>query len=402
MNSNLINLQMARENRMDHALRHVSVEPGDNIVARFGNAAGVFSTRTSTDAEKLIDALEAAGEKSAYPGNDLALRLMGVLADSLARVGSFAIVAALDKGYVVLLHGSAWAHVTTDDTTVHLAGDSALTWVDRVITSQFSEIMLTVSSNGPRPVDPRSDLRLGSVSGNGLVIRAKGFAKAIAMAPSDVPITAPTPTTANIPVIAEPVASAPEPIEEPQATQAVSAVDFLDDDDEPDYHEPDYHEQTEDDDRTMAAPAAESSGRNSDVTDGAPITAGGATTDGETQMVSAFTTAPAPVLVGNDGSRVILDRNYVLGRDPRSDSAVRRGDSSPITIPDNSGAVSRVHAYIDASNSAIMIRDNNSTNGTFIASPGASEWIRLTQEPATLEMGWAVCIGNRVYVLQNS
>ena len=63
---------------MDHVLRHVSVEPGDNVVARFGNAAGVFSTRTDAEAdrvEELMEALEAAGQATPFPGEDLARRV---------------------------------------------------------------------------------------------------------------------------------------------------------------------------------------------------------------------------------------------------------------------------------------------------------------------------------------
>lgn len=409
---------------MDYVLRHVSVEPGDHVVARFGNAAGVFGTPSDAESdrvEELIEALEAAGQTSAFPGEELVKRLAPlVLGAGKSGLPPFALVAAIQKGFVVLLHGSAWAHLTSEDSTLHLSGDSALTWVDRIVTGSYSEIALTVTPGVQRPTNPRSDLRLGSVTGNGLAVRMKGApsrgerpAAAPAKAPAPeaqkpaarAPKTSPAPAVEK-PSTAKPHRTAPNPIiavvPETEQTQAASAASFLLDDE------------------TQASPVVKTgraslktgaakflSGKSAAKDPSKEITLGGEATvagpapdSSETQLSPVFSAAPSQVLVGADGSRVFLDRNYVLGRDPRSDPAVRRGEASPITIPDTSDALSRVHAYIDSGKGKITVRDNSSTNGTFVAEPGAQQWVKIGNDPVEVHSGWAVCLGNRVYVVQ--
>ena len=102
-------------------------------------------------------------------------------------------------------------------------------------------------------------------------------------------------------------------------------------------------------------------------------------------------------LVAEDGSRVPIDRPYVLGRDPRQDPAVRRGAASPVFIPDPEQTVSRVQAYLDIDGGVLTIRDAGSSNGTDVAAPGASEWTRLGNESFALPVGWSLRIGRRVY-----
>ena len=102
-------------------------------------------------------------------------------------------------------------------------------------------------------------------------------------------------------------------------------------------------------------------------------------------------------LVAEDGSRVPIDRPYVLGRDPRQDPAVRRGAASPVFIPDPEQTVSRVQAYLDIDGGVLTIRDAGSSNGTDVAAPGDAEWTRLGNEPFALPVGWSLRIGRRVY-----
>jgi len=102
-------------------------------------------------------------------------------------------------------------------------------------------------------------------------------------------------------------------------------------------------------------------------------------------------------LVAEDGSRVPIDRPYVLGRDPRQDPAVKRGAASPVFIPDSERTVSRVQAYIDIEGGLLTIRDAGSSNGTDVAAPGDPEWTRLGREPFALPVGWSLRIGRRVY-----
>jgi hypothetical protein len=102
-------------------------------------------------------------------------------------------------------------------------------------------------------------------------------------------------------------------------------------------------------------------------------------------------------LVADDGSRVPLDRAYVLGRDPRQDPAVQRGTASPVFIPDLEQTVSRVQTYVDVAGGVLTVLDAGSINGTHVAAPGDEEWTRLGADPFRLPPEWSLRIGRRVY-----
>ncbi|WP_067538864.1 FHA domain-containing protein [Nocardia crassostreae] len=100
-------------------------------------------------------------------------------------------------------------------------------------------------------------------------------------------------------------------------------------------------------------------------------------------------------LTTSDGSVYPLDRPYVVGRDPMIDDAVRRAMAAPIVIPRNRH-VSRVHAYVYVEGGTVFVRDAATPGGTFVAAPGAADWIRVGQRPIELKPGWSVRIGQRI------
>ena len=104
------------------------------------------------------------------------------------------------------------------------------------------------------------------------------------------------------------------------------------------------------------------------------------------------------VLCEEGGVSIVLDRNYVLGRDPAEDADVRSGRAIPIAISDAEHLISRVQVRIDVSNGLVILRDSGSLNGTFVAAPGVKEWTRIGREPVPLRPGWSMRIGQRVFV----
>lgn len=116
-----------------------------------------------------------------------------------------------------------------------------------------------------------------------------------------------------------------------------------------------------------------------------------------TSKETVAATPVSGVLVADDGSRTPLDRAYVFGRDPHSDPSVLSGAATPILIADPDFLVSRVQAYIGFEHGVVTVRDNNSSNGTFVAAPGAPDWTQLGPETISLPLGWSLRMGRRVY-----
>ena len=101
-------------------------------------------------------------------------------------------------------------------------------------------------------------------------------------------------------------------------------------------------------------------------------------------------------LVADDGSRTILDRSYVLGRDPSQADAVRSGAATPVVVDDPDNLVSRVQVTVSVSGGVVTVTDESSANGTFIAAPGAADWDRVLGS-AALPVGWSMRLGKRVF-----
>jgi len=105
------------------------------------------------------------------------------------------------------------------------------------------------------------------------------------------------------------------------------------------------------------------------------------------------------VLIGDDGSRIELDGNYILGREPFEHPDVTGGTARPFLFLDTESEISRAHTRVSVANGQVTITDLKSANGTYIAVPGANEWQGLVAHtPTPIAPGTRILIGQRTFV----
>jgi hypothetical protein len=103
---------------------------------------------------------------------------------------------------------------------------------------------------------------------------------------------------------------------------------------------------------------------------------------------------PLGVLVFDDGTRITLDGDYVLGREPALDGDVVAGRARPLRITDPEGTVSRLHLRISLVRWQVEVSDLGSANGSVLQSSGGERTL-APFEPTVVEPGAWIGIGHR-------
>jgi hypothetical protein len=75
---------------------------------------------------------------------------------------------------------------------------------------------------------------------------------------------------------------------------------------------------------------------------------------------------PLGVLLVDDGRGYLLDRDYVIGREPLLDDDVAAGRATPLPITDAEGSVSRLHLRVSLVGWRVEVRDLGSANGSVL------------------------------------
>jgi hypothetical protein len=305
-------------------------------VARFGDALAVAAAGAVDQAflTALFEALKDAGS-AAVKASKLAWRVAALLTEHESDIAGFGIAVPVVEGFLVMVHGPVRALISDASGEIELNGADARTWVDRVVPAPVERLALTLSESGPVEAFARSQLDDGVIPAGGLVLMSSVVAAQA--------IRAPLPRPAAETPVAPPSPTPPSPPAAVPASEAPAAP---------------------------AAPRAR-----------------------ETMVVHSSASA----LVADDGTRTLLDRNYVFGREPWKDPDVVSGAASPIVVKDPDHLISRAHAYVTVDAGGVMVRDNASGNGTYVAPPGAEEWMRLGPYPAPLPPGWSLRLGMRVF-----
>jgi hypothetical protein len=403
-----------------NARSHVGVEVGDGLVARFGEAVVLVAEpdRYPAGTEQLLHAVELAASGAGSPGAEIAGHLAGmVVAQPSGFVPPFGVVAPLDDAYVVLLFGAVSADIAAQDGIERLSGLQAVTWLDRRIDGLVDHLSIGTGHH-PVRVDPRSDLRAGLVPGS-------GFVMTLAPAPAPAPVVAaelepvaaepePEPVAAIEPepelvvepqpvlAEAEPVAAEPEPepvvAAEAEPVAAIEPEPELVVEPQPVLAEAEPVAAEPEPEPVVAAeperePVAPEQGAGYAWPDQSEASATAARSARATEVV----TAPVGWLVASDGTRLPLDRPYVLGREPENDPAVMSGAATPVRLADEESLISRVQSYVYFDGGQVWLQDASSANGTYIAAPGAPAWTRVGTGAVALPPTWSVRVGNLVF-----
>jgi len=329
--------------------------PGVGVIARHGALVAVTDSR-GQDPDPLLDVL-AEVAAAAGDGTDL-VRMAARAALGCPGQPAWACAGATaDDGMAVLVHGAGVATISVDGT-----GEVALTASDSVIpvtrTFTGASISVALAVGSPAPPDHRCWLGDGVVHGGGLTLTAAADA-------------------------AEPTAMTQETLHDiaaPQLTGALSA------------------------EVTGSVPASE---RSAVVVEGV-LCAGehfndpearacrqcGMSLDQQPRTVLRRQRPPLGVLVFDDGTRITLDGDYVLGREPVLDFDVMAGRARPLRISDPEGTVSRLHLRVSLVGWQVEVSDLGSANGSVLRAPGEERTL-TPFEPIVLEPGTRIGIGHR-------
>lgn len=110
---------------------------------------------------------------------------------------------------------------------------------------------------------------------------------------------------------------------------------------------------------------------------------------------------PLGVIVLDDGQTFVVDRDYVLGRDPDNDEAVRAGKADALIVADPGRSISRVHARIELDEWDVRLSDCTSANGTFTAYAGSGWTPVVPGHPVTIQHGTHVLLGQRTLLFDS-
>jgi FHA domain-containing protein len=334
--------------------------PGAGVIARHGALVAVTDSR-GQDPDPLLGVLTEVAA-AAGDGRDLVrMAARAALGCSGQPAWACAGVTA-DDGMAVLVHGAAVATVSVDG-----AGEVALTASDSVIpvtrTFTGASISVELAVGNPAPPDLRCWLGDGVVHGGGLALTAAGVAEPA--------------------IAAEPAAIMWDTLHDIVPSQPTGglSVEVT-------------HNQPASDRSAVVVDGVLCASEHFNDPEARACRQCGISLDQQPRSVLRRQRPPLGVLVFDDGTRVTLDGDYVLGREPVLDFDVMAGRARPLRISDPEGTVSRLHLRVSLVGWQVEVSDLGSANGSVLRAP-REERTLAPFEPIVLEPGTRIGIGHR-------
>ena len=113
-----------------------------------------------------------------------------------------------------------------------------------------------------------------------------------------------------------------------------------------------------------------------------------------TRNIRRLPRPPLGVLLVDDGRGYLLDRDYVIGREPLLDDDVAAGRAAPLPVTDAEGSVSRLHLRVSLVGWRVEVRDLGSANGSVLQRAGGPRPLSPV-DAVLLEPGTRVGVGRR-------
>ncbi|HXT94326.1 MAG TPA: FHA domain-containing protein [Trebonia sp.] len=375
---------------------------GQGVIARYGALVAVTDGR-GPGPDLLLSAVAETAEAGG-DGSDLVIRAARAALGAPPQAAWACAGVTADGGLAVLVHGYAAATVRAGDgPEVTLAVSDSKLPVSRAFTGETVTAILVIG--GAAPPDERFRLGDGVVQGGGIALTATADRPQARVRTPDVQSVQPQPAQPGPPPAPPPGRGWADGPEVSQTAVDGNVTNAIDDPGQAGWHPPTL------DTPAVGTPLAsrppEEAAHDAVLVDGV-LCANGHFNDpsartcrqcgiGMEQPPRHFDRRPRPSLgelVIDDGTRVTLDGDYVLGREPALDGDVLAGRARPLRINDPNGTVSRLHLKISLVGWQVEVSDLGSANGSVLHLPGGERTL-APFEPAAIEPGARIGIGHR-------